>query len=161
MASCPRLLGGASPRARSSRAQQGPFVTQRLPGLGHRCWVSGRIRFSPGSPADAALPAGWPGRQRSRHSLLILDGQRDVAAAVHGAGLWGAQGEGSVDPTSYWGPSCELRDVLVNMPELASLARLSALISVVRGCRWRWAAPSHPHACGTQVGRIVYICGYR
>ena len=109
MASCLRLLGGAGLRARPSRAQQGPFVTQRLPGpwplvLGVQAdwilsWQTCRCR----TLARVALKA-----ERSQHSLLLLASQRNVEAAVYGAGLWGPPGEGSLDPSSCWGPSCGL-----------------------------------------------------
>ena len=42
---------------------RGPLSPNACRGLGHRCWVSGWIGFSPGSLTDATLPRGWPGGQ--------------------------------------------------------------------------------------------------
>lgn len=47
-----------------AKLSRGPLSPNACRGLGHWCWVSRQIGFSPGSPADAALLQGWPGGQR-------------------------------------------------------------------------------------------------
>lgn len=148
-ASFPRLLGGASPCARPSRAQQRPFVTQRLPGpwppvLG--IWVDWVLSWQLHrchTPARVARRAG-----SSRGSLLLLGSLRDVAAAVRGSGLWGPKVRVLLTPARSEGHS----DILVNMHETDPLARLRPSISVAVGCGCRQVAFSHPHACETQWG---------
>lgn len=88
MASCLRLLGGASPRARPSQAQQGPFVTQRLLGpwplvLGVQAdWILSWQPCRCCTPARVARQA-----ESSQRSLLFLGSQRNVEATTYGVGL--------------------------------------------------------------------------
>ena len=98
MASCPSLLGGASPRARPGRAQQRPFVTQRLPGpwppvLG--VWVDWVLSWQPHRCHTPARVAGRAGRSRPCSALPEGRGSRC-------SWCWtaGPPGEGSVAPSS-------------------------------------------------------------
>lgn len=138
---------------------RGPLSPNACRGLGHWCWVSGQIGFSPGSPADAALLQGWPGGQKEasapssswtprgtwRPLSVVLDGGGPQVRAVWTPAHAGGHTVGSV------------------MRELAPLAQQRAFLPVV-GCCWgRGVAFSHPHACETQMERTVYIsrCWWR
>lgn len=84
----------------------GPLSPNACWGLGLRCWVSGRIGFSPGSPTDAAILQGWPGGQgeaRAPTSSWAPErvGQPLSVVLVY-RDLLPAPGEGSMDLNSYW-----------------------------------------------------------
>lgn len=123
---------------------RGPLSPNACRGLGHWCWVSGQIGFSPGSPADAALLQGWPGGQKEasapssswtprgtwRPLSVVLDGGGPQVRALWTPAHAGGHAVGSV------------------MRELAPLAQQRAFLPVV-GCCWgRGVAFSHPHPNG-------------
>lgn len=136
MASCLRLLGGAGPRARPSRAQQGPFVTQRLPGpwpLVLGVWADWILSWQ---PCRCRTPARVVRRaQRSQRFLLLPGSQRERGGRCPWCWTVGAPGEGSMDPCSCWGPNCGLSAVLVNMREPAAWPSLMWL-GAVSGSGW-------------------------
>lgn len=142
MASYLWLLGGASPCARPSRAQQRPFVTQRLPGpwppvLG--IWVDWFLSWQPHRCRTPARVAGQQGEAGVPSSSWALQGRGSRCPWCWSVG-GGPPGKGSVDPSS-----CVLRNMLERVP----LARPKALVNVVVGCRWKWVAFSDPHAYET------------
>lgn len=108
---------GPVPVPGPAELSRGPLSPNACRGLGHRCWVSGWIGFSPGSLTDATLLQGWPGGQgeaaRARRS------PRDVAAAVRGAGLRGPQVRVLWRPAHADGHG----DILLNVRELDPLTR--------------------------------------